>query len=264
MEWFILAGIRDSVSVFSWDGSSWSSNLTPDNLGPEDSPAAISIEVFNNELYMAIEQHPEYDLQVLKYNGSTWDTISSDGDGMIASGSVYDPKLENINGTLYLHYRIDDVLYIRHLEGTGWVTDLVWEQEWLSDIELVKSASQLYFSSGSASSDFDGGVYRVDNATIVTSLIPDEHKEWFTMGAIGLTADAPAKPEKAEITLELYCNVINELRALLMENYWDQFKGKTYKEAKDFQKSNPEYIDYPEYKDTREVVGSFAMKKAME
>jgi hypothetical protein len=139
---------------------------------------------------MAIEQHPQYDLQVLKYNGSTWDTIGGDGSGIIANGSIFETKLKNINGILYLHYTIDDVLHIKHLEGTTWVTDLTWEQEWLSDIELVKIGAELYFSSGSASSDFDGGVYRLDNSSAVTNLIPDKHETWVTMGAFDLASDS--------------------------------------------------------------------------
>ncbi|MFO7933728.1 MAG: hypothetical protein R6U78_06575 [Bacteroidales bacterium] len=222
-----LAGVRDSLGVFHWDGASWSSNLTPDNLGQDDSPAAISIEVLNNELYMAIEQHPQYDLQVLKYNGSTWDTISSNGNGIIASGSVYTPKLDNINGTLYLHYLIDDVLYIRHLEGTGWASDLVWEQEWLSDIELVKSGSQLYFSCGSASTDFDGGVYRVDNATSVTNLIPEEHEEWFTMGAFDLTADADGNLVVASMKYEFEDESQTSLISYPHLNVFDGTEWKT-------------------------------------
>jgi len=185
-----LAGIKDSICVFRWDGTAWSENMTPDNLGQEDSPAAISIEVLDNELYMAVEQHPDYNLQVMKYNGSTWDAIGGDGNGIIATGSVYNPKLKNISGTLYLYYNIDDVLYIKHLEGSAWTTDLTWEQEWLDNIELIKTGTQLYFSSGSGSSDFDGGVYRVDNSSTVTNLIPDEHEAWFTLGAFDLTADS--------------------------------------------------------------------------
>lgn len=185
-----LSGIRDSLSVFRWDGTAWSENMTPDNLGQEGSPSAVSIEVLGNELYMAVELHPDYNLQVMKYNGSTWDTVGGDGNGIIASGSVFGARLKNISGTLYLHYRIDDVLYIKHLEGSTWTTDLTWEQQWLSDIELVKISSQLYFSSGSASTDFDGGVYRVDNSTTVTNLIPDEHEAWFTLGAFDLTEDS--------------------------------------------------------------------------
>ncbi len=222
-----LAGIRDSLSVFSWDGSSWSENLTPGNLGQDDGPSAISIEVLDNEVYLAIEQHPQYDLQVLKYNGSTWDTIGGDGNGIIATGSVFEPELKNINGTLYLHYRIDDVLYIQHLEGTSWVTDLTWEQEWLSDIELVKKGSELYFSSGSASSDFDGGVYKVDNSSTVTNLIPDEHEAWFTMGAFDLTSDSDGNLIVASMKYEFEDESQTSLISFPHLNVYDGTEWKT-------------------------------------
>lgn len=112
---------------------------------------------------------------------------------------------------------------------------------------------------------------------------------------------AKAKPEKAEMTVELYCKVSNEEKALLMEKYWDKFKGKTYEDVKDiyaqyqkeedaiyekhgienkldmsnffrsnwkeieeFQKNNPENKDYPEYQDAKKKMASFAMKKGME
>ncbi|MDD4150092.1 MAG: hypothetical protein PHE33_08690 [Bacteroidales bacterium] len=103
------------------------------------------------------------------------------------------------------------------------------------------------------------------------------------------------KTTEAEMTVELYCKVNNELKALLMEKYWDKFKDKTYEEAKDdyaqyikdeqaicekhgiidqldlsnffrgnfseiekFQDNNPDYKDYPEYQDAKEKVVSFA------
>lgn len=222
-----LAGIRDSLSVFYWDGSSWSENLTPDNLGQEDSPSAISIEVLNNELYLAIKQHPQYDLQVLKYNGSTWDAIGGDGSGIIATGSISVPKLKNINGTLFLHYRIDDVLYIKHLEGNSWVTDLTWEQEWLSNIKIAKTGSELYFSSGSASSDFDGGVYRVDNSTAVTNLIPDEHEAWFTFGALDLTIDSEGNLIVASMKYEFEDESQTSLISFPHLNVYDGTEWKT-------------------------------------
>jgi len=222
-----LAGIRDSLGVFFWDGSSWSENLTSDNLGQDDSPSAISIEVLDNELYLAIEQHPQYDLQVLKYNGSTWDTIGGDGSGIIAAGAIFETKLKNINGTLYLHYKIDDVLYIKHLEGTSWVTDLTWEQEWLSDIELVKTGSEIYFSSGSASTDFDGGVYRVDNSTTVTNLIPDEHEAWFTMGAFDLTSDSDGNLIVASMKYEFEDESQTSLISFPHLNVYDGTEWKT-------------------------------------
>ncbi len=105
------------------------------------------------------------------------------------------------------------------------------------------------------------------------------------------------KPEKAEMTVELYCKVTNAEKALLMEKYWDKFKNKSYEEVKDvyeqykkdedaihekygieepiklmhffrsnwkeigeFQKDNPENKDYPEYQEAKEKMISFAMK----
>lgn len=222
-----LAGINDSLSVFRWDGSAWSENMTPDNLGQEDSPAAVSIEVLDNELYMAVEQHPDYNLQVMKYNGSTWDTVGGDGNGIIASGSIFETKLKTISGTLYLHYIIDDVLYIKHLEGSTWTTDLTWGQEWLNDIELVKTGTQLYFSSGSASTDFDGGVYRVDNTTTVTNLIPDDHETWFTLGAFDLTANSDGELIVASMKYEYEDESQTSLVSYPHLNVYDGTEWKT-------------------------------------
>ncbi len=110
-----------------------------------------------------------------------------------------------------------------------------------------------------------------------------------------------AKPEKAEMTVDLYCKVSNEEKALLMEKYWDKFKDKSYEEVKDvyeqyqkdedaiykkygiedplimnnffrsnwkeieeFQKDNPENKDYQEYQEAKEKLISLAMKKGME
>ena len=197
-----VAGIQDSVSVYEWDGSAWSSNLTPDNLGQVDSPSDVSIASLSDELYIAIKQHPDYNLEVMKWDGTNWNNIGGDTSGIIESGSVFDIELTNINGTLYLHYLVDDVLHIKHLEGTAWITDLAWQQEWLADIKLVKTGSELYFSSGSASTDFDGGVYRVDNTSAVTNLIPDEHETWFTLGAFDLTVDSDGNLIVASMKVE--------------------------------------------------------------
>lgn len=114
-------------------------------------------------------------------------------------------------------------------------------------------------------------------------------------------AKADVKPEKAEITVELYCKVNNELKTLLMEKYWYRFNGKSYDDVKndyaqyrededaiygkygiadplelnnffrsnfsaigEFQKDNPENKEYPEYQDAKDKLASFAMRKAME
>ena len=98
--------------------------------------------------------------------------------------------MESVNETLYVTYTMDDVLYIKHLNGSSWDSDLQWGQEWLADIELAHTGSKLYFSSGSASTSFDGGVYQVTSSTSVQNLIPEEHETWFTLGAFDLTADS--------------------------------------------------------------------------
>ena len=185
-----MAGISDSLCVYEWNGSDWSANLTPDNLGATNNPGWVSIEVFNSELYMAIEQAPDFDLQVLKWDGtSAWDTIGGDVNGKIATGNIFESKIENIDGTLYLHYIQDDVLNIKRLDGTSWTTELEWAQDNLTHIQLDKNGSELYFSSNTLSINFDGGVYRVTGASSVENLIPND-AEWFELGVFSFTIDS--------------------------------------------------------------------------
>ncbi len=103
------------------------------------------------------------------------------------------------------------------------------------------------------------------------------------------------KKEKKKLDVKTYCKVVNEERAILMEKYWDKFKGKSYEEAKDiyadyqkevdavykkygienkldisnyfrgnfreiqaFQKNNPEYKEYDEYNDAKRKLIEFA------
>lgn len=173
-----LLGSDASTTVYKWDGS-WT------DIGlPENHDGLYGLEVFNDEAHLLIEDGDV--LQVHKYNGSNWSQVGAD----IASGSIFNTNLESVNGNLYVTYIIDDVLYIKHLNGSSWEIDLQWGQEWLSDIELAHTGSNLYFSSGSASSDFDGGVYRVTSSTSVENLIPEEHESWFTLGAFDLTIDS--------------------------------------------------------------------------
>jgi hypothetical protein len=201
-----MAGIDDSLCVYEWNGTDWSANLTPDNLGASDRPGWVSIELFNDELYMAIEQAPDYNLQVLKWDGSSaWDTIGGDADGIIASGSIFETQIENIDGTLYLHYQQGDILNIKHLDGTSWTTDLEWTQEWLTAIQLDKNGSELYFSSNTRSTTFDGGVYYVTSTSSVENLIPED-AEWFQLGVFSFTIDSEGnvivssmKAESAEV-----------------------------------------------------------------
>ncbi len=110
--------------------------------------------------------------------------------------------------------------------------------------------------------------------------------------------DKKAKTEKKEekkLDIETYCKVVNEERALLMEKYWKDFKGKSYAEVKDiyeeyekevdaiyekhgienkldighffrrhfkevraFQETNPEFKEYEEYNDAKRKLIEFA------
>ena len=100
-----------------------------------------------------------------------------------------------------------------------------------------------------------------------------------------------------KLNVEIYCDVSNEIRALLMEKYWDQFKGKSYDEVKDiyaqylkdedaiftkydlennqdlsnyfrkyfreieaYQATNPAYKDYKEYDKAKRKLMEFASK----
>ena len=44
---------------------------------------------------------------------------------------------------------------------------------------------------------------------------------------------AKSKKNKKKMTVERYCKIRGELRALLMEKYWSKLKGKKYSEVKD-------------------------------
>jgi hypothetical protein len=122
-------------------------------------------------------------------------------------------------------------------------------------------------------------------------------------GSSAERAETVMKAEKAdqELTIETYCAVRVELRDLLMQNYWEKFKGKEYEEVKDlydnyleeeaaiyekhgiedpldlndffrehfaaveeYQRNNPDYIDYPEFSDARMALASFATAKALQ
>ena len=174
-----VAGVYDSLCVYQWNGSAWSENLTPDNLGQADSPSEVSVEIDNDNLYMALTQYPDYDLQVLKYTDDGWDTVGGDVNGIIASGNIQDVTLEKIDGGLYLYYLIDNTLHIKHLNGTSWETDLTWTKDNIADIDIAKNGSDIYFISGSSNSIYRGGVYKITSATTVDEIISNSSEEWF-------------------------------------------------------------------------------------
>jgi hypothetical protein len=175
-----VAGIQDSLCVYEWNGSSWSNNLASDNLGQADSPSEVAIEVDQGDnLCMAITQHPDYELQVLKYNGSTWDTIGGDPNGIIATGNIREVSLERIGTRLFLHYLIDNSLHIKHLNGSSWITDLTWTKDHISNIDIALSNSDLYFISGSRHSSYRGGVYKITSSSTADEIISNTTDEWF-------------------------------------------------------------------------------------
>jgi len=176
---YYVGGTGDSLSVFKWDGSSWSENLTPNNLGQDDSPSQVSLASYNDELYMAIKQHPDYNLQVLKYNGSAWNTIGGDANGIITTESVFNVQIEHIDGTLYLSYVTNNSAHIKSLNGSSWSDVLNWTREYIGDIELAKNGGELYFIARSnAMASYPGGVYKVISTSSVENLIPAEN-QWF-------------------------------------------------------------------------------------
>jgi len=174
-----VAGIQDSLCVYEWNGSSWGNNLAPNNLGKSESPSTVSLAVDNDNLYMAITQYPDYDLQVLKHNGSGWDTIGGDAYGIIASGTISDITLEKIGNGIYLHYLIDNILNIKHLSGDSWVTDLIWTKDNITDVDIAMGSSGLYFISGSTNSTYRGGVYKITSTSTAEEIISNSTDDWF-------------------------------------------------------------------------------------
>lgn len=187
---YLAALEGDSLYIHESDGSTWSNNLAAGSMGYDDSPSDMDIEVLNDDLYLAAKVYPDWDLKILKWTGTIWETVGGDANGFIATGNVWDPKIENIDGTLYLHYRIDDTFFIKHLNGTSWDTDLEWTQEWLGNIKLSKHGSVLYFNSDTRSwgGDYNGGAYKVTSSSTVENLIPDD-AEWFMLGSYAMDID---------------------------------------------------------------------------
>lgn len=186
---YYLGGTGDSLSVFAWGGSDWSENLTPDNLGQEDSPSEVSLASFNDELYMAIEQHPDYNLQVLKYTGSAWDTIGGDANGIIATGTTYNAEIEYIDGTLYLKYVTDNSAHVKRWNGSSWSDVLNWTHEYIGDIQLAQNGGDLYFIVTSNSlANFPGGVYKVTGTSTTEALVQSD-AEWF-LDPMAITVDS--------------------------------------------------------------------------
>jgi hypothetical protein len=137
---------------------------------------------------MAIKQHPDYYLQVLKYNGSAWDTIGGDASGIITTESIFNVQIEHIDGTLYLSYVTDNSAHIKRLNSSEWSDVLNWTREYIGDIELAQNGGDLYFiATSNAMASYPGGVYKVTSTSSVENLIPSENY-WF-IDPIGLAID---------------------------------------------------------------------------
>jgi hypothetical protein len=184
-----VAGIDDSLSVYEWNGSTWSDNLAPANFGKAESPSQVSIEINNDNLFLAVTQYPDYDLQVLKYNQGNWEPTGGDENGILATGDIRDVKLENLNAMLYLSYLKDNSLHIMHFNGTSWDSDLSWTKENIANIDIAMASSGLYFISGSSNSVYRGGVYKITSATTVEEIISNSSEEWFQF-PLSLAIDA--------------------------------------------------------------------------
>jgi len=168
----------DSLYVYSWDGGSWSDNLTVNNMGLSDSPSEMDIESISNTLYMAATLAPDYDLKVLKWSGSDWVTVGGDADGWIEKGSdIFNLDLKDIGGTLYMIYSTQNsdynaTVHIKHLSGTSWNSDLNWTADNIMEIKLAgNGTSSLYFTCLSQVLAEQGAVYKVLSPTSVENLI---------------------------------------------------------------------------------------------
>lgn len=181
-----LAGLsHDSLYIYTWDGNSWSDNLTVNNMGLNDSPSGIDIESISNTLYLAATLAPDYDLKVFKWSGSAWATVGGDANGWIEKGSdIFDLGLENIGGTLYMIYSTknsdyNSTVHIKHLSGTSWNNDLDWTADNIMGIKLAgNGTSSLYFTSQSQILAEPGGVYKILSATTTENMISSSDT-WF-------------------------------------------------------------------------------------
>jgi len=172
---YLAALSSDTLFVYKYDGS-WSANLSTSILWGTTKPNYLNIALLNNELYLTVEQGE--DIKVFKYESPNWVQVGS----TIASGFYTDTKLKEIDGTLYIWYEghvngsTETSLFIKHLNGSNWDTDLQWTETSAVEFDVIKAGSDLYFKCGGLSSDFLGGIFKVTSTTTVTSLEKNELK----------------------------------------------------------------------------------------
>ena len=166
---YLAALSSNKIYVYKNDGS-WSENLATPLLWVEKWGSSktyyVDIAVFNNELYLTTRH--EDDLKVFKYDGTTWEQFGS----TIATGFYTNPKLKNIDGTLYLWYEekvsgtSECTFHIKHLSGTSWVSDLEWSKDNAMGFDVVRLNGSLYFIEGWGK----GSVCKVESLNSVTDI----------------------------------------------------------------------------------------------
>lgn len=180
-----LAGIdHDGVRVYRHDGS-WSGPL-----GGVLPAGDADIALAGGTLYLAIDRAAGEGLALSSWDGSAFTGVVGDGT-LEAGATVFEPRLEVIDQTLYLHYLVDPgsgptTFVIAHLASGTLVEDLRWSADGIVDLHLVPgSSSPLTFISGSsAPASFPGGVYQVTSKTGVASLLPtDDPQNAFPVSA---------------------------------------------------------------------------------
>ncbi len=185
---WVAALDQDSLYVYAWDNNNWSENLTLKNLGAGGSPSSVSVDMSldDNKPYLAITEAPDYNLKVLKWNGSAWQACGGDNNGYLTSGeNVFSLQLTNIGGSLYVSYLTENsatnsTLHVKRWDGSVWQTVLDWTADYLMDIRLGGNGSNpLYFISNSQDwNEWPGGVFKITSTTTVESLVPDG-STWF-------------------------------------------------------------------------------------
>jgi hypothetical protein len=209
-----LAGLDgDSIYIYGFNGSSWSDNLAEGNMGMAQAPAAMDLEVLSNEVYVAMKAYPDWDLTVVKWTGSSWNSVGGDVNGWIESDNdVFNVVLENFGGTLYLYYTVKNsdynhTFHIKHLNGTTWETDLEWTADNIMDLQIAKGSGSIYFKSSTQYfAQYKGGVYKVTSASTVETLADGNDNWFFTPYAITVDSDDDViiASQKCESPTECY------------------------------------------------------------
>ena len=183
-----LSADSDSLYIYKYESSAWSENLADDNFSTTELPHNIDIAVLNNELYAIFDHQPDDMLKVMKYTDSSWQQVGSD---IISFSDKFEPRLKNIDGTLYLWYNEGtgntSGINIKHWTGSSWTDDFQWTHEHSGDFDVIKAGSDLYFLSEGFSGSYFGGVYKITSSTTADNLVEDEL--WF-YDIYGFSADS--------------------------------------------------------------------------